>query len=130
MNFSIAVMFIIGGLSQVHSHGTEVRRCLTPDGNLRVFVEHWHGQWETITTSNSGTMTIRQNHLSGTPSTTLYPTGYVLNTAPGSLPGCIGSDTFVTSCGAVHDDWVYYDFPTTCNIPVDYTLISGNTYIL
>ena len=123
-------MFLIGGLSQVHSHGTEVRRCLTPEGNLRVFVEHWHGRWETITTSNSGTMTIRQNHLSGTPSITQVPDGTAINTAPGSLPGCIGSDTLVTSCDPVYNDWVYYDFPTTCNIPVDYTLISGNTYIL
>jgi len=94
-----------------------------------VFVEHWHW-WDTITTSNSGTMTIRQNHLSGAPSATLYPTGYVLDTAPGSLPGCIGSDSLVTSCGQVQNNWVYYDFPTTCNNPVDYTLLSGGTVVL
>ena len=123
MNFYIAIMFLIGGLSQVHSHGTEVRRCLTPDCNLRVFIEHWHGNIQ----STAGVGTI---HLSGTPSITQVPDGTVINTAPGSLPGCIGSDTLVTSCDPVYNDWVYYDFPTTCNIPVDYTLISGNTYIL
>ena len=123
MNFSIAIMSLIGGLSQVHSHATKVRRCLTPDGNLRVFIEHWHGNIQ----STAGVGTI---HLSGIPSITQVPDGTVINTAPGSLPGCIGSDTLVTSCDPVYNDWVYYDFPTTCNIPVDYTLISGNTYIL
>ena len=37
-------------------HGTEVRACLSPAGNLLAFVQHWHGASET--TSGAGTMTL------------------------------------------------------------------------
>ena len=41
------------------------------------------------------------------------------------------SDTLVGEClYQVHNNWVYYDFPTTCNNYVDYTLLSGNTWTL
>jgi hypothetical protein len=60
MNFSVAAIILLGGLSQVYSHGTEVRHCLTPEGNLRIFVEHWHGGnfGENIDKNNAGTMSI------------------------------------------------------------------------
>ena len=67
------------------------------------------------------------------------PDGAVINTAPGSLPGCIGSDTLVTSCNRVFYDgysydnmvfnnWFYYDFPPTCNN--DLTLFEGPSSFL
>jgi len=128
MNFSIVIMFLIGGLSQVHSHGTEVRTCLTTTG-MRIFVEHWHPG---TPPPNTGTMTIQANHEPGAPSTPLIATGHVYDTAPGSLPGCRSgeSDALVISCDLVHNNWVYYDFPITCGVPVEYTLISGQTEVL
>jgi hypothetical protein len=100
------LLFLAGHATQVHSHGTEVRRCVTPEGNLRIFIEHWHGRFsQTITLSNAGTMTIRQDHLPGQPTTTINPTGVVVNTLPGNLPGCIGSDTLVSDCGGTYNDW-------------------------
>ena len=127
---SAAVMVLLGGLvSQVHSHGTEVRRCFTPEGSLRIFVEHWHGAINSL--ASAGTMTIRQNHLSGAPQVTLNPIGLSSNTAPGDLPSCnLNGDILVASCNRVENNWVYYDFAVTCSSPLDYTLMSGNTYVL
>ena len=132
---SAAVMVLLGGLvSQVHSHATEVRKCFTAEGSLRIFVEHWHGGWTTVTTATAGTMTIRKNHIDGTPSQTLYPKGVITNKAAGSLPGCPTGDILVTTCGSLPgtsgNDWVYYDFDVTCITAVDYTLLSGNTVVL
>jgi len=128
MSFSIVIMFLIGGLSQVHSHATEVRTCLTTTG-MRIFVEHWHSG---TPPANTGTMTIQANHEPGAPSTPLIAAGHVYDTAPGSLPGCRSgeSDALVLSCELVHNNWVYYDFPITCGVPVEYTLISGQTIVL
>lgn len=114
----------------VHGHGTEVRRCITPEGNLRIFIEHWHG--DLSDPGQAGTMTIQQNHLAGSPTTTLFPSGTVNNLLPGSLPGCITgtADTLVTTCSQAYNDWVWYDFPVTCNQPVSYTLLAGNTVVL
>lgn len=44
-------------LETVQSHGVEVRECITDKGNLRIFVEHWHGNL--ATPGQAGTMKIR-----------------------------------------------------------------------
>ena len=83
---------------------------------------------------NAGTMTMSQNHLPGSLTTTLSPDGHVANRQPGSLPGCVGTDVLDKSCGSTsrwsYNDWVWYNFPTTCNAAVDYTFLSGNTNVL
>jgi hypothetical protein len=113
----------------VHSHGTDVQHCVTAEGKLRIFVAHWHN--DGLSTSSAGSMTIQQNHLEGQPSITLNPTGTIDNKGTSSLPGCEGIATRTSTCASYSEnDWVWYDFPTTCNIPVNYTIISGNTVYL
>ncbi len=124
--FSLCALMLV---SPVHSHGTDVQHCVTAEGKLRIFVAHWHGGG--ISTSSAGSMTIQQNHLDGQPSITLNPTGSIANITTSSLPGCERIATRASMCsGRSDNDWVWYDFPTTCNIPVNYTIISGNTVYL
>ena len=46
--------------------------------------------------------------------------------------GCIDNKrpTMVLSCGTPQGDWVYYGYPSHCNVPISYTLCAGNTAIL
>jgi hypothetical protein len=118
-------------------HGTEVQHCFTAVGDLRIFVAHWHhGEGATTSeggiASTAGTMTIQEKHLEGQPSNTMSVTGSVDNAIAGSLPGCVGSSTQASTCSDVSNpfnDWVWFDFPITCNVPFDYTLLSGDIYL-
>ena len=117
-----AVSFI----NTVDGHGTEVRRCITPDGKLRFFVEHWHGDQYSI--SSSDTMTIRDD-IDGI-QITKAPDGIINDQgkSASSRWGCINNalPTFVRNCNLSYpyNDWVYYDYPVdgsiTCNQPVSY----------
>ena len=123
---------------EVHSHGIEVRSCISTSGNLRIFIEHWHGALSSP--SQAGTMDIEEiSHVSGSPVTfTLEPIGLVNNVdieIGGILPGCASGSSIRNSVCTDkgfqgEDDWVYYDFPTKCFEPVEYTLIAGNTIYL
>ena len=124
--FSLCALMLV---SPVHSHGTGVQYCVTAEGKLYICVAHLHG--DGVSTSTAGSMTIQQNHLDGQPLITLNPTGSIANISTSSLPGCEGIATRASMCsGRSDNDWVWYDFPTSCNIPVSYTLISGNTDVL
>lgn len=79
-------------------HGVEVRQCRTPSGNIRFFVEHWHGPL--ASTLDAGTMDIRFDNLSAGTSeiTTKYPEGLfnnkdIYSTSQASGWGCIGDST-------------------------------------
>jgi len=116
--------------SHAYGHGVEVRSCITDAGNLRIYIEHWHGVLANA--QAAGTMNI-QNDITGEMST-LFPTGIVNNvdiTNGGVLPGC-AETTLVNTCNNPnpYDDWVYYDFPYECTGEVSYTLILGNTVVL
>lgn len=117
------------GVTGVHSHGTEVRACVTTGGNLRFYVKHWHNDLRSARVA--GTMNIQVNHLGGTVQR-LSPTGHLNNLLAPQLPDCADGNppTMVTTCKRNENDWVYYDFPTTCGNVVDYTLLAGNTVYL
>jgi len=127
-----AVSFI----NTVDGHGTEVRQCITPDGKLRFFVEHWHGtpnfQSELSSAGAAGTMTIRDNKTGA--SANYYPIAMINNQGRSASTrwGCINNalPTLVSSCNRSYNDWVYYEYPVTCNQQVSYTLLSGNTVVL
>jgi len=113
----------------VHSHGVQVAQCLTTAGNLRIFIEHWHGN---IGASSAGTMTIRDD-IAGTQSTT-SPVAAQNRVQLSGLSGCAtGPPTSVSVCSSSanrYNTWVYYEYPGTCGVPVSYTLLSGNTVVL
>jgi len=127
----LSVLAAAFGATAVLSHGTEVRTCINTSGDLRVWVEHWHN--DLSSPHVAGTMQIRANHLPGTPTSTLTPDGHLNNVIPANLPDCANglAPALVTYCAnQERNDWVYYDFPTSCNAPVSYTLLAGNTVYL
>eukprot|EP00579_Thalassiosira_antarctica_P019809 CAMPEP_0201956960 /NCGR_PEP_ID=MMETSP0904-20121228/4365_1 /ASSEMBLY_ACC=CAM_ASM_000553 /TAXON_ID=420261 /ORGANISM="Thalassiosira antarctica, Strain CCMP982" /LENGTH=473 /DNA_ID=CAMNT_0048501749 /DNA_START=74 /DNA_END=1495 /DNA_ORIENTATION=+ len=129
--FATATM-IAGIVPQTYGHGVEVRECLTED-KLRFFVSHWHG--DLSNTASAGTMNIK-DETSGVVVTTT-PAG-IMNNKDAYNPattdwGCVGDKvpTIVKSCsGTKYHDWVYYEYAAQCNVPVSYTLLTGNTVVL
>ncbi len=109
------------------SHSVQVQYCVSCTGDLRIWIEHWHGS----ANPNSTTMTISLNINGTTTTQTSTPGGGVQNTPSGSLPGCSTPITYVTGCPGeqnTYNDWVFYDFnglPT--NVPITFTIISGNS---
>ncbi len=114
----------------------EVAYCHTPNGQLRIWVEHWHSDAEVMSPSDAGTMLIRDNLAPGTPTTEVTADGFIRDTDSGSLPGCGTPTTEVqaTVCSDKNnyyqDNWVYFDYPISCNVPVDVTLLEGTTQVL
>ena len=126
-----SVLVSLLSLAEVRSHGTSTRHCITNAGNLRIFIEHWHG---TLASPGvAGTMQIK-NLDSGTTST-LSATGIINNQASSEIykyGDCVAAATIEgsTCSNGNYNDWVYFDFPATCNTPANYELVSGNTVVL
>jgi hypothetical protein len=91
--------------------------------------------------TQTGTMQIK-NLDSGTTST-LFATGLINNQQSSEIyedGDCVAAETIQdTICINPNissnpyygpDDWVYFDFPVTCNAPANYELVSGNTIYL
>lgn len=128
-----SVLVSLLSLAEVKSHGTETRHCITNAGNLRIFIDHWHGPL--ASPGVAGTMQIK-NLDSGTTST-LSATGIINNQASSEIyedGDCVAAatiqDTICPYYYYYYDDWVYFDFPVTCNAPANYELVSGDTVYL
>ena len=108
-------------------HSVQVQYCISCDGDLRLWFEHWHGS-ESI---SSTTMTLNIEYNGTTTSTIASPAGAVYGTTVNNLPGCQSGLIHVASCpneANTYNDWVYYDFinlPT--GVPITFTVVSGNT---
>ena len=113
-------------------HGTSVRGCLSPNGNLLAFVQHWHGDWSVETTSSAGTMDL------STPSGTVTRSAdYMLQDKGVSyLDGLCAagfSTDLISTCSGqdYRDDWAVYEFTVgSCSTSSSFTLLSGNTVVL
>lgn len=121
------IIIIIISVGQVFSHSVQVQYCVSCSGDLRIWVEHWHSTED----PNSTTMTISLTVNGITSTVTSSPGGAVMGLIPGELPGCSTPITYVTGCPGeenTYNDWVYYDFVNLpSNVPVSFTVISGNT---
>ena len=132
MKFSkLPIFLLFGSLTEVLSHGVSVYSCLSTIGTLRIFIEHWHNNLGS--TTSAGSMTIQDN--SNGSRLTKIPDGLENDKTWQTLPGCSNGsqptlNTFCSGRVGNYNDFVYYDFPTGCNIPTSYTLLSGNTIIL
>ena len=124
----ITVIIVICSIGQVFSHSVQVQYCVSCDGDLRIWLEHWHGSQDPNTT----TMTISVTINGTTTTITSSPGGGVVQMTPGQLPGCSTPITYAAGCPTEENtwnDWVYYDFPgLPPNVPLSFTIISGNTY--
>ncbi len=123
--FTAALLCINTAILKAHS--VQIAYCVSCNGDLRIFVEHWHGTED----PNSTTMTINLT-VNGNPQTQTQPpvTG-IINVPFGQLPGCSTPVTSVASCPGnanTYNDWVIYDyFGLPSGVPISFTIISGNT---
>jgi gliding motility-associated-like protein len=115
----------------IKAHSVQVGYCVNCNGDLRIWVEHWH----TTENPNNTTMNIQLQvgpntiNINGSPDTS------VQNVAKANLPGCFTPMTTFSECQGTgfysanyHNDWIAYDFPgIQCGVPITITVISGNT---
>ena len=119
----IALFFSLNAFS----HSVQVQYCVSCNGDLRIWIEHWHG----TASPSSTTMTISLNINGVTTTQTSAPGGGVVNTPSAALPGCSTPITYVTGCPGdqnTYNDWVFYDFNgLPPGVPITFTIISGNS---
>lgn len=112
--------------NQALAHSVQVAYCTSCDGNVRVWVEHWHGNED----PNGTTMTLQvevngvvTNHV-GSPHTSVLGMG--INDLE-----CASAITVFGACQAranTENDWVAYDFPNLpLNTPITITVVAGHT---
>ncbi len=108
------------------AHSVQIAYCVSCNGNLRIFVEHWHGTANPSSTNMTIQLTI--NGVSNTQ--TNPPVAGVINVPFGSLPGCSTPITYAAGCPGnqnTYNDWVYYDyFGIPAGVPCSFTILSGN----
>lgn len=120
---SVIVLFV----QEAKAHSVQVGYCYSCNGDLRIWVEHWHGAED----PNSTTMTLDVTVNGVTTTHTGTPSGSVMDTPVGNLPGCTNPITIFATCPGqanIYNDWVSYDFngmPT--GVPINITIVSGNT---
>ena len=128
----IALFFASDRLQEARAHGTQTRHCVTSTGNLRIFVEHWHGFLSSP--GVAGTMTIQD--LTANTQQALIPHGVINDVTAANLHTAGGCQSPVTTLATIcpnesgYNDWVYYDFEVSCAVHANYRFISGNTYYL
>ncbi|NQX99418.1 MAG: PKD domain-containing protein, partial [Flavobacteriales bacterium] len=126
----ILLLIIVSFFSvDVKAHAVQVGYCTNCQGDLRIWIEHWHGPSSGLTSSLPVPLTI-----SGVPTTIIGQS--VLPTAgtAANLPGCINPFVSFGSCPARannENNWVAYDFPSVpCGVPITLTVTDNpNTSI-
>ena len=112
--------------NQLKSHSVQIAYCVDCNGNLRIFVEHWHGTANPNTTN----MTISLNVNNNITTQTQSPAFGLINVPFSQLPGCVTPITSVAGCPGqmnTYNDWVVYDYINLpANTPIAFTIISGN----
>lgn len=109
------------------AHSVQVVYCGSCQGQLTLWVEHWHGGASPGSTTMDLDLTINgvTTRISGSPDINLQ------NTAIANLPNCANPPTIVSQCSGsanTYNDWVRYTFPQVpCGTDVSITVISGNT---
>jgi large repetitive protein len=126
--------FVIFSLSAIRAsaHAVQAGYIVLPNGFLRVYIEHWHGDMTAQSLVGNG-MSVTTTYGSTTVTQNVNPTGAFNNTAWNNLPGA-GSGIIILAQGPSanqYNDWAYYDFPpAACNVPVQITLNGGLTVVL
>ena len=80
--------------NELKSHSVQIAYCVDCNGNLRIFVEHWHGSEN----PNSTNMTISLNVNNVITTQTQPPAFGLINVPFASLPGCVTPVTSVGGC--------------------------------
>lgn len=127
--FTLLFLFflILVGNTKLNAHSVQVGYCFNCNGDLRIWVEHWHGN----ASVNSTTMTLNVTVNNVTTQQTGNPVSNIQNTSAANLPGCTTPITIFGSCPGqanTYNDWVNFDFlgmPT--GVPITIEIVSGNT---
>ncbi len=124
----MALLFLLSG--SVFAHGVQLRWHIADNGNVRVWIEHWHGA--TSASGVSGFPLSVSVSINGAPATTTtyYADGVANGVTAANLPG--PATTLLSECTSgskpanSQNNWVYWDFaPPACNTPVELTIIAG-----
>ena len=124
---NLFILFLTFLSTGVFAHSVQVAYCISCTGQLRLYVEHWHGNANP--TSTTMTLQITVNNVTTT--STGSPVANLQNIPFAQLPNCASPPTVFASCPGranTYNDWVVYDFP---GIPANSTaiikIISGNS---
>jgi hypothetical protein len=90
----LCLIFLMSFTNELRSHSVQIAYCVDCNGNLRIFVEHWHGTENPNTTN----MTISLNVNNVITTSTQPPAFGLINVPFGSLPGCVTPITSVAGC--------------------------------
>jgi len=132
----LTITMLVSFSQSLFAHGSQVAYCVTAEGAIRVWIEHWHGN-RTITDVANASVVIVVTDGTSITTNTAPPAGVVWDTTLGNLPGCKGPITVVTSCPPAtsnnrganqNNDWVYWDFfPPTCftNLTIEVREVIG-----
>ncbi|PCJ26364.1 MAG: hypothetical protein COA97_06170 [Flavobacteriales bacterium] len=109
----------------VKSHAVQVGYCLDGcNGNLRVWIEHWHGPNSGLVGSLTIIITIN-----GVPTTISGSPTMTATTISANLPGCLTPLVSFASCPSqanTYNEWVGYDFPSIpAGVPITITVSSN-----
>lgn len=120
------LLFFIGIQHSVKSHSVQIAYCVDCAGNLRIFVEHWHGN----AAANSTSMTISLAVGTVTTTQTASPLANLQNIPMSQLPGCATQILSVAGCTGqmnTYNDWVYFDYTgLPAGVPISFTILSGS----
>lgn len=121
----IIIILLLPGV--ILSHSVQVVYCGSCQGELTLWVEHWHGN----ESPGSTTMTLEVKVNGVITTQTGSPDINLQNTALADLPNCSEPPTLVSQCAGsanTYNDWVRYTFPNVpCGTDVSIKIISGNT---
>lgn len=124
---AFSTVLLSGSFLSVKAHSVQIAYCVNCNGDLRIFVEHWHSSENPATT----TMTIALTINNVTTTVTSPPGTGIMNTPINSLPGCVTQIISAAGCPGqanTYQDWVIYDYiGLPCGVPISFTIISGNT---
>ncbi len=114
-------------ISSSYAHSVQVAYCISCDGQLRLYVEHWHGP----ANPNSTTMSLEVTVDGVTTASTGSPVANLQNIPFAQLPNCASPPVVFASCPGranTYNDWVVYDFPgIPTNATASIKIISGNS---
>lgn len=128
----VALLVMMFSSLEADAHAVQVGYYVLPNGFLRVYIEHWHGDMTTQSLVGNG-MSITTTYGSSSVTQNVNPTGAVNNTAWNALPFSGTGITILgkTSQANMYRDWAYYDFaPAACGVPLVITLNGGLTVVL
>ena len=108
----LTFLFFLASNNFLSAHSVQSAWCFSPSGQIRVYLEHWHGDFTSVPTGSTVDVTISAN--GGAPMTqTLAASGVINNTPIGGLPCIAGSSmTVVGGCvgeANTYNDWAYWD---------------------